>query len=192
MNIFQIHPVAVWLSSALPIMASDGGWALSIQILIGVVMLQAGIIYLLYRHIRNLQERVEIATTASGFDESPASLNPLFSKALTGSLERFSMSEVIQFLNSIRETGILDIVDPDLAEVHRLIVKEGEIVDAFNGDLKGEAAAKAILHCRRGSFTFIRGEVPDEERRIHTPAMTLLMEACQESDERQFELAQAS
>ena len=35
----------------------------------------------------------------------------LYEKALTGSLDRFSVNDVIQFLNSIRETGILDIVE---------------------------------------------------------------------------------
>lgn len=192
MNTLQITPLAAWQSYTVPDMAASGGWTLSIQILIGVVMLQAGIIYLLYRHVQRLQKRVEDSATTDTYRGTPDALSPLFSKALTGSLDRFSMSEVIQFLNSIRETGILDIVDPDLAEVHRLIVKEGEIVDAFNGDLRGEAAAKAILHCRNGSFTFIRGEVPEEERQICIPAMTLLMEACQESDERLLDMAQAS
>lgn len=190
MNMSAPLPATPLIAAFAP--AAEGGWTLSIHILIGVVLLQAWIIYLLFRYIQRLQTRMDEVAQTNAVEEPANALNPLFKKALTGSLDRFSMSEIIQFLNSIRETGILDIVDPHLSEVHRLIMKDGEMVDAFNGDLRGEPAARAILHCRHGHFTFIRGEVPDEERQIHIPAMTLLMESCQEEDERLFDLAQAS
>ncbi len=190
MKLSTLSPALLPIAMAQP--GLEGGWTLSVQILIGVVFLQAWVIYMLFRHTQRLQQRMDEAVQLNATEEPQNGLNPLFQKALTGSLDRFSMAEIIQFLNSIRETGILDIVDPDMSEVHRLIVHQGEIVDAFNGDLRGEAAARAILHCRRGHFTFIRGEVPEEERQIHVPAMTLLMEACKEHDENLFDLAQAS
>ena len=110
-------------------------------------------------------------------------LASLYEKALTGSLDRFSVNDVIQFVNSIRETGILDIVDSRISAVHRMLIDEGEIIDAYNGTMRGEEAVRDILLCQEGSFTFIRGDLPSTERVIHKPTMTILMEQIQALDE---------
>lgn len=112
-------------------------------------------------------------------------LASLYEKALTGSLDRYSVVEVLQFLNSIQETGILDIVDKKLASVHRMILSNGEIVDAFNGSERGEPAVFAIMKCTLGTFTFIRGDIPITTRVVRKPTMTLLMESMQHLDEQQ-------
>ena len=151
-----------------------------------IALLEAGIIAGLRRRVRELQAQVKTVGYAVKGAQTPpeqADLAALYEKALTGSLDRFSVGEVLQFLNSIRETGILDIVDDEVASVHRLLVSHGEVIDAFNGTSRGEAAVAEILACETGSFTFIRGDLPSEEAVITKPTMTLLMENYQSRDE---------
>ena len=151
-----------------------------------VAILEAFFITKLLWDVRRLRIECKDAHSAEHSQDVPSNqseLAALYSKALTGSLDRFSISEVIQFLNSIRETGILDIVDDRVSAVHRLMVDGGEIIDAYNGDKRGEEAVKEIMQCEEGSFTFIRGDLPSNERVINKPTMTLLMELFQEKDE---------
>jgi hypothetical protein len=125
------------------------------------------------------------ASPAADGAASRSELASLYEKALTGSLDRFSVTEVIQFLHSIQETGVLDIVDKKLAAVHRMVILDGNIIDAFNGGDRGEPAVFAIMRCTEGAFTFIRGDVPGMDHTVRKPTMTLLMEAMQSLDERQ-------
>jgi len=151
-----------------------------------VAILEAFYIAKLLWDVRRLRRECTNALLGEGSQEAPSNqseLAALYSKALTGSLDRFSIGEVIQFLNSIRETGILDIVDDRVSAVHRLMVEDGEIIDAYNGDKRGEEAVKEIMQCEEGSFTFIRGDLPSNERVIEKPTMTLLMESFQQKDE---------
>jgi hypothetical protein len=136
---------------------------------------------------RRLRARIRQGNPTAAADDSAAArsaLASLYEKALTGSLDRFSVTEVIQFLHSIQETGILDIVDRKVAAVHRMVLQHGDIIDAFNGGERGEPAVLAIMRCTEGTFTFIRGDVPGRERTVRKPTMTLLMEAMQSLDER--------
>jgi len=120
-------------------------------------------------------------------DASPGSkqseLASLFDKALTGSLDRFSVNDVIQFVHAIQETGILDISGSQSGVVRRVLFDKGEIVDAYDGKYHGEDAVREILKNSDGSFTFIRGEVPPCDNTINKPTMTLLMEQMQAYDE---------
>ena len=154
----------------------------SLQTVIVVAIFQAILILKLYRDVVCLQDKLR-AERENDATKDANNLDALLSKALTGSLDRFSICEVIQFLNSIRETGILDIVDEEVSAVHRLMVLDGEIIDAFNGDERGEAALRTILGCKEGSFTFIRGDLPSNESTINESTISLLMEAFKEMDE---------
>lgn len=160
----------------------------SLQIVIVVAIAQAILILKLYEKTSHLQAELKKKQQ----DSSPEEVNKLgatFNKALRGSLDRFSISEVIQFLNSLGETGILDIMDESVLEVHRLMVLDGEIVEAFNGSLSGEPAIRAILGCQEGTFTFIRAELPTVNRTITVSTMSLLMDAHKEADEAHQTLA---
>lgn len=151
-----------------------------------IALVEGGIIVGLRRRVRGLQAQVKAIGYAVKGAQTPqehADLAALYEKALTGSLDRFSVGEVLQFFHSIRETGILDIVDDEVAAVHRLLISQGEVIDAFNGTARGEAAVSEILACESGSFTFIRGDLPSLEAVITKPTMSILMENCQSRDE---------
>jgi hypothetical protein len=123
------------------------------------------------------------AASAKAEGSGSADLVRLYEQALKGSLDRFQVTEIIQLLNTMRETGVLDIVDATDDAVHRVMVREGEIVDAFNADQRGEDAVAEILRCNQGVFAFIRGDLPSAETTIKTSTMTLLMENFQALDE---------
>lgn len=152
-------------------------------IAVAVAAVEAVVIIALASNLLTARRRLQASSDAATESSAQAKLASLYDKALTGSLDRFAITEVIQFINSIRETGILDIVDERISAVHRVLVSDGEIIDAFNGDSRGEEALSQILGCREGSFTFIRGDLPTMERSINKPTMTLLMENMQVIDE---------
>lgn len=151
-----------------------------------VALLEFVWIILLAAGNRRLRARLGTARQDPGgrVEGSPlAELASLYEKALTGSLDRFSVTDVIQFLNSIQETGILDITDKAAGTVYRMVVAGGEIIDAFDGEKRGEEAVSAIVTCNQGTFTFIRGDVSAEAKTVGKPTMTLLMESMQSLDE---------
>ena len=152
--------------------------------LILLVIIEALVIVILRREVRRVKRGPVVYGAGAGAAAGEESeLASIYDQALTGSLDRFSVSEVIQFINTIRETGILDIVTNEGNSLHRAMVQEGEIIDAFNGDLRGEEAVARILQCTKGAFTFIRGDIPSPERTVNTPTMTLLMENFRKFDE---------
>lgn len=163
-----------------------GVWSIelsySMLIVIVVAIAQAILILRLYHKTSDL--RSELDETRKGFSAADANnFGSVCSKALTGSLGRFSIGEVIQFLNSLGETGIVDVLDTNMLDVHRLMMQDGEIVDAFSGALCGEPAIRTVLGCNEGTFTFIRGDLPTIQRAIKVPTMSLLMDAYKEADE---------
>jgi hypothetical protein len=182
MQSVTVQSVRQWLSSAPP-----PDWQNPWTWVAAVAAAEAVVILVMVISLFRLRQRLRSVQSAQAkgraFDSTQSELASLYDKALTGSLDRFAIDEVIQFVNSIRETGILDILDESLSAVHRLLIREGEIVDAFNGDLRGEPAVHAILECRQGSFTFIRGDLPPHDRTINKPTITILMERMQVIDE---------
>lgn len=159
--------------------------------LVLLVIIEALAILVLRAEVRRVKRGPIVygSSNAGDTEDSKSELASIYDQALTGSLDRFSVSEVIQFINTIRETGVLDIVTDDGASLHRAMVQEGEIIDAFNGDLRGHEAVSRILRCTKGNFTFIRGDIPSPERTVTTPTMTLLMENFKEFDESQSEVS---
>lgn len=178
-DIFASHPPFANLFAAAG--SVDLHSPLGIVLLIAAV--EAVVILILAGRVLILQRKLKETGEDSAEKSAQSQLASLYDQALTGSLDRFAINEVIQFINSIRETGILDIVDARISSVHRVLVSDGEIIDAFNGDFRGEEALSQILACKEGSFTFIRGDLPTMERSIHKPTMTLLMENMQAFDE---------
>ena len=99
------------------------------------------------------------------------------SGTFTGSLESFSAAELIQFLNSSRETGVLTI-DPGTDDMtSKLYFERGEIVDALSNQSMGEAAVKDILAFQAGLFSFNRQQEVVARRTIKESTMSLLLKA---------------
>ena len=98
------------------------------------------------------------------------------SGTFTGSLESFSVAELIQFLNSSKETGVLVIATALDNTTSKLYFERGEIIDALSARNAGEAAANDILSLREGLFSFNRQHEISAVRTIKTSTMSLLLE----------------
>ena len=98
------------------------------------------------------------------------------SGTFTGSLESFSVPELIQFLNSSRETGLLSI-EPDNDDVTcKLYFERGEIIDALSSRHTGEQAVSQILSMRDGLFAFTRQQEIETHRTVRQSTMALLLQ----------------
>lgn len=98
------------------------------------------------------------------------------SGTFTGSLESFSVAELIQFLNSSKETGVLVIATSLDHMTSKLYFERGEIVDAISDKSTGEAAASDILSLSDGLFSFNRQNEVATRRTIKKSTMSLLIE----------------
>jgi hypothetical protein len=165
---------------AAPLFEIEGmGWVVAgIEAIVIVCLL----VKLALLHRRRVPDHLGLVRNSSPGSKQ-SELASLFDKALTGSLDRFSVSDVIQFVNAIQETGILDISGGRSGAVRRVLFDSGEIVDAYDGMHHGENAVREILNNSDGSFTFIRGEIPPCDNTINKPTMTILMEQMQAYDE---------
>lgn len=101
----------------------------------------------------------------------------------SGSLESFSLLDLVQFLNSTRETGDLHILDDAGEKKAELFFAKGEIIDAAFGKMRGVAAIFALVKKSKGSFAFFRKKESEAKRTIEMPTMTLLLEASKNMDE---------
>lgn len=94
---------------------------------------------------------------------------------LSGTLDGFILPQVIQFFCSGHESGLLTIQQAT-GQAEELVFKEGQIIDARSGGVRGRAAAHIILQQRSGTFYFRRGAEADRERTIMEDTMSLLLE----------------
>jgi len=101
----------------------------------------------------------------------------------TGSLDGFSLGELIQFLHSAKETGALLIRSDHESPPRRLYFQDGDIVGAQNGEVAGEEAVRDILRSQQGTFTFQRESPPTPDVAIRRSTMSMLLEAHKLLDE---------
>jgi hypothetical protein len=101
----------------------------------------------------------------------------------TGSLCGFNISELIQFLNSSRESGTLSVTDDANHTQSKVYFENGEIVNAEHAEVTGEEAVADILRFDDGFFVFKRQEYLPVERAITISTMSLLMNVSQSIDE---------
>ncbi|MGD9873569.1 MAG: DUF4388 domain-containing protein [Kiritimatiellia bacterium] len=101
----------------------------------------------------------------------------------SGSLESFSLLDLIQFLNSTKETGDLHILDDAGEKSAELFFSKGEIIDAVQGKARGVAAIFSLVKNAKGSFALYRKKESGAKRTIEMPTMTLLLEASKNMDE---------
>lgn len=105
---------------------------------------------------------------------------------LSGSLEYFDPSTLIQTLTHSDRTGLLTIVGRDDATMAQVYIEEGEVRAARLGHLKGAEAFYQIFQSFNGkAFTFKVGEFDEmkKQERIPHRTMALLVEANRLQDE---------
>ncbi len=100
--------------------------------------------------------------------------------ALQGSLSELSLPDVIQMVSVSGKTGVFSV--SRLGEVGRIFLREGQIVDAAVGSLRGDNAVYEMAIWAEGDFTFNPGEETDTVT-IHLSNANLMMEAARRLDE---------
>ena len=100
--------------------------------------------------------------------------------ALQGSLAELSLPDVIQLVSVSGKTGSFHL-DRD-GERGRIFLKDGQIVDAAVGTLRGEYAVYEMAIWSEGDFTFNPGEETDQVT-VHRSNANLMMEAARRLDE---------
>ena len=100
--------------------------------------------------------------------------------ALQGSLTELSLPDVIQVVSASGKTGAFHVDRDD--ERGKIFLRNGRIVDAVVGSLRGEHAVYEIASWSRGNFTFRSGDV-SEETTIQASNASLMMEAARRLDE---------
>lgn len=99
---------------------------------------------------------------------------------VSGSLDEMSFTDMVQILCAGRRSVDLFLTMDD--EEGRVYIRDGEIVHAMLGALRGEPAFYALMRWKSGTFTTRQcGESP--ERSIQSSSMSLLMEGARQADE---------
>jgi response regulator RpfG family c-di-GMP phosphodiesterase len=101
-------------------------------------------------------------------------------RGVAGSLQEMALPELVQILHHGRKTGLLQL-DSD-GQQGRIFFKEGAIVDALWGALRGEDAFYAMVGIESGRFTIDPGVAPQQETVRANPEM-LLLEGMRRLDE---------
>lgn len=109
------------------------------------------------------------------------------SGSFSGSLDGFHISELVQFLHSSRETGILTLSNHQGPHTSQIMFCDGEIFQAAQEELKAEAAVRSIMQLESGFFVFARQDTPTFEQEIKQSTMSLMMSLHQEQDEKGVE-----
>lgn len=100
-------------------------------------------------------------------------------KGFEGSLNDFSMAEIIQLLNLNQRSGTLHVEAELRGEI---VFKNGNMIFAKFGELEGEEAIYKAVPQKEGTFHFKPGEVKPT-RNIEGATMNVLLEACRQADE---------
>ncbi len=100
--------------------------------------------------------------------------------ALQGSLAELSLPDVIQLVSVSGKTGAFHI--DRSGELGRIYLRDGQIVDASVGNLRGEHAVYEMAIWSSGEFAFEPGETTDQVT-VHRSNANLMMEAARRLDE---------
>jgi len=99
---------------------------------------------------------------------------------LAGKLEIVQITELIQILHQSHKTGQLKLGSGSSSG--EILFREGEILSASLGVLRGEPAFYSLIGWEAGTFSFAPGDVPAEGD-IKRPTMLLLLEGMRLKDE---------
>ncbi len=100
--------------------------------------------------------------------------------ALQGSLSELSLPDVIQLVSVSGKSGAFHLVNGD--EHGKIFLKDGQIIDAFIGNLRGETAVYEMAIWSNGDFSFEPGEISAEVT-VQRSNANLMMEAARRLDE---------
>lgn len=100
--------------------------------------------------------------------------------ALQGSLSELSLPDVIQLVSVSGKTGAFHL-ERD-GERGSIFLKDGQIVDAMVGNLRGEHAVYEMAIWSKGEFRFAPGDAA-EQVTVHRSNANLMMEAARRLDE---------
>jgi len=107
---------------------------------------------------------------------------------LSGSLEYFDLTTVVQTLATSRQTGILTVADGDGRTKAEVLLMDGEVERARAGEADGESAfLQVVTAATEGRFNFHNVDDPAPDaiglEPIVPSTMELLMEAARRADE---------
>ncbi len=100
-----------------------------------------------------------------------------------GSLDTFSMGDLIQFVHSTTKTGALEIQSEGLSGPIMLVFELGEIIDAVCDGKRGEDAVYAICRIKQGAYTFSKEARDGVTKTVNKATMSLLLDAHRIMDE---------
>jgi hypothetical protein len=100
--------------------------------------------------------------------------------SLQGSLSELPLPDVIQLVSVSGKTGAFEI-QCDEAE-GKIFLRDGQIVDALVGRLRGDSAVYEMAIWSEGTFSFQPGEETDQIT-VHMSNASLMMEAARRLDE---------
>ncbi len=100
--------------------------------------------------------------------------------ALQGSLSELSLPDVIQLVSVSGKSGAFHL-DRD-GEQGKIYLRDGQIVDAYVGGLRGEHAVYEMAIWSSGEFAFQPGDLADQQT-VHKSNANLMMEAARRLDE---------
>ena len=100
--------------------------------------------------------------------------------SLQGSLSELPLPDVIQLVSVSGKTGAFEIQGE--LEAGRIFLRDGQIVDAMVGRLRGDSAVYEMAVWSQGSFVF-RPNEETEQVTIHISNANLMMEAARRLDE---------
>ena len=100
--------------------------------------------------------------------------------ALQGSLSELPLPDVIQLVSVSGKTGAFEIQGEQ--ETGNIYLREGQIVDAVVGRLRGDSAVYEMAIWSQGNFSFNPGEETDQVT-VHISNANLMMEAARRLDE---------
>ena len=106
---------------------------------------------------------------------------------IAGSLAQISLADLVQLLQLNKKTGTVHVLPGRPHAAGRLLLRDGEIVDATvptrdGQPLTGPKALFRLLACRRGRFEFTPDD-PGGSARIETPTRELLLEGLSQMDQ---------
>jgi hypothetical protein len=100
--------------------------------------------------------------------------------SLQGSLSELPLPDVIQLVSVSGKTGAFEIQGRESAG--KIFLRDGQIVDALVGRLRGDSAVYEMAIWSQGTFSFNPGEESDQVT-IHMSNASLMMEAARRLDE---------
>lgn len=110
-----------------------------------------------------------------GLIDAAMNTSPMLGDTLSGQLAQTSLFEVLQMLEVSQKTGQVDVYCEDSAG--RVVLDEGRIIHASEGERRGVAALNALLGWPEGLFRFTAEVEGDPEQNLPGNQTVLMFEA---------------